>query len=162
MRKPAELRAHLTAAVPELRCEPDKLKVFVTKGGLAATRARQGLSYEYRYTLRLQLWDYAGEADAVMVALLAWISTQQTELLDNPDKQQKAVVFEAEILNAKSVDLQVDVELTEAVCVVPRAGGVGWDITHLPEPDPLQGNVFVDQVQVYAAGELVAEWSPSA
>ena len=74
MLKPASLREHLTAALPQLRRDPEKLVVFIAGGGLHSTLT-QSLSFEYRYTLRLLLLDYAGHADAVMAPLLIWLRT---------------------------------------------------------------------------------------
>ena len=39
MLKPHSLRAHLTAATPELRNDPDKLTLFITDGRIVAAGA---------------------------------------------------------------------------------------------------------------------------
>ena len=46
MNKPESLRAHLVAAVPELKRNPDRLLTFVDNGSMRSTAA-PGLSFEY-------------------------------------------------------------------------------------------------------------------
>ena len=82
MNKPESLRTHLLAAVPELRHSPDRLLVFIDKGKLLCTAAAS-LSWEYGYELQIILTDFAGHPDAVMLPLLAWVRTNQSELLVN-------------------------------------------------------------------------------
>lgn len=169
MDKPDALRAFITAAVPELLAQPEKLKVFVTQGRQVATGAHLSLSFELHYTLRLLLCDYASGPDAVMVPLLAWLSDNQPDLLENEARRERGIRFEAEVLNNTTVDLQIDLDLTEAVRVLPRpsapqdgATAQRWDITHLPEPPRLMGNAIGDRVELYLRDELVAQWPPAA
>lgn len=168
MEKLASLREALTAAVPQLRTDPDKLAVFAEGGNTVASAAGQSLSFEYRYTAKLLLLDFAGTADSVMVPLLLWVREHQCELLDNADLRERGIQFIAELLNSKTVDIEIKLQLTEAVRVRPRAGAPStgtaaqrWDITHLPEPPRLMGNEIADHVQIYLRDELVAEWPPA-
>ena len=71
MIKPASLRAHLVAALPDLARDADRLLVFIDAGSLVST-FQPGLSFEYQYTLNLILTDYAGHPDSVMLPLLGW------------------------------------------------------------------------------------------
>jgi hypothetical protein len=135
------LRNALTAAVPEIARDPSKLTVFAKAGSSVATGAGESLSWEYRYTATLLLLDFAGDADHVTAAVHAWVRVYQPELLDNAELRERGIQFEAELLNAKAVDLQITLQLTEAVRVLPRAGAPEtgpaaqrWEITHLPEP----------------------------
>ncbi|MCF5922874.1 phage tail protein, partial [Xanthomonas perforans] len=54
MIKPASLRAHLVAALPDLARDADRLLVFIDAGSLVST-VQPGLSFEYQYTLNLIL-----------------------------------------------------------------------------------------------------------
>lgn len=156
MLKPASLRAALTTALPELAATPDRLSIFIKEGQLASIGA-PGLSFEYRYTLELLLFDFARHADALMLPLLAWVRRHQPDLVENPDRQARAIRFEAEILGPQAVDLSIQIDLTESVRVRRRAGG-GHDVVHLPEP-PRQG--AVDQAEhwaVYLRDELLVEF----
>jgi hypothetical protein len=154
MLKPTSLREHLTAAVPFLRQNPDKLLVFIDRGSLASTLA-PGFSFEYRFTLTLILTDYAGHPDAVMVPLLEWLRRHQPDLLANPGNREQ-ISFEADVLANDKLDLEIKVPLTEGVGVHPRPGG-GFDVEHYPEPD-FGNELRVAHWEVYFKGEKIGEW----
>ena len=163
MRKPASLRAHLTAASPELQRNPDKLAIYVREGHLVAAGAAT-LSFEYRYTLTAVLLDYAGQADAIMVPLLAWLRVNQVEILENPALREKSVRFEVEYLNKESVDIQIEIDLTEAVAVAPRdeAAPAGsprrYDIAYVDEPARSGALQKAERWEAWSNGERLAEW----
>ena len=155
MIKPDDLRTHLTQALPNLSRDPDRLLVFIDQGTLGATFS-PNLSFEWRYTLNLIFTDFAGDPDAIMIALLAWIHDNQSNLLLNPD-QQNAIQFEAEILNNTALDLSIKLPLTERVVVKERAGG-GQSVVHAPEP-LLETPYTAKQWAVYAGDELLCQWN---
>lgn len=134
MIKPASLRAAITAAAPELKTDPDKLLVFVDQGKVVAT-GTVSLSFEYRYTLNLILTDFAGDADAVMVALLAWVKLNQSELVENAEQRKNGISFEVDHLNNSTCDLSITLALTEAVKVTQDAAGA-YQVKHAQEPVP--------------------------
>lgn len=154
MIKPASLREHLKAALPELGRNPDKLLVFIDSGNVQSTFAA-GLSFEYSYTLRLILTDFAGHPDAVVVPMLIWLREHQPELLANPANRDR-IGFEADLLDHGKVDLDIRLPLTESVGVHPRAGG-GYDVEHYPEPQ-LEAPLEAEHWQIFLKGELIAEW----
>lgn len=117
MKKPHALRAFLCGSIAELQTDPQRLKMFV-QGGQIVARSGETLSFEYRYTVRLVLLDFAGDMDMIAVPLLAWLNTYQPELLQNKELAARAVRFVVEPLANDLIDLEVDVELTEAVEVV--------------------------------------------
>ncbi|OOW70661.1 phage tail protein [Xanthomonas axonopodis pv. martyniicola] len=131
MIKPASLRAHLVAALPDLARDADRLLVFIDAGSLVST-FQPGLSFEYQYTLNLILTDYAGHPDRVMLPLLQWVQVNQSELLSNPARRGE-IAFEADILANDAVDLSIKLPLTERVVVTVTDGG-GYDMAHAPEP----------------------------
>ncbi|MGO4703824.1 phage tail protein [Dyella sp. 2RAB6] len=96
MKKPDSLRAALVAALPDLARDPERFLVFIDKGSLHATYV-PGLSFECAYTLNIILTDFAEDPLIVWVALLAWLSANQPELLDNVDLRREGVSFEADI-----------------------------------------------------------------
>jgi hypothetical protein len=129
MRKPEQLRRLLLRAVPGLADAPERLALFVDEGRIAA-RAGVTLSFEYRYTANVVIQDYAGDRDAVIVPLLAWIAQAEPELLARPDAQP--FTFEAELLDGDAVDLSIKLDLTERVAVTPGADG-GYEVRHLDD-----------------------------
>lgn len=132
MKKPADLRAHLEACVPCLKKHPENLHVFVEKGNIVS-RIGGGLSFEYRYTLNLIITDFADHADTLNIPLLAWVAVNQPEILQNPDKQENAIRFEAEIIDHDKADLSIMIDLTERVIVVKNENG-SYTATHPDEP----------------------------
>lgn len=131
MKKPEGLRRLLLAAVPGLAADPARLALFIDKGKLT-TRANGTLSFEYGYTLNIVVQDYAGDIDALMVPLLAWVAEMQPDLLERDPREP--FTFESEILDGDAADVSIELELTEPVRVRRLPGG-GYEVTHLPEPD---------------------------
>lgn len=154
MIKPASLRDHLAAAIPELARDPDRLLVFIKDGSVVATYA-PGLSFEYRYTLHMIVTDFAGHPDAIMVPLLEWLTRHQSELLANPDLRER-IAFDAELLANDKVDLEIKLPLTERVGVHARTGG-GYDVEHYPEPE-LEAALPGGRWDVYLKGEWIGGW----
>lgn len=131
MRKADSLRRWLTAYIPELKTHPDRLQIYVEGGQVSARRSRT-LSFLYRYTLKIGLWDFAGDADTIMVPMLAWIEREQPQLLRREDGEPFA--FEAELLDGDMSDILISIDLTESVLVLPRPDDSGYDVQHPPEP----------------------------
>jgi hypothetical protein len=132
MNKPASLRAALAAAVPSLVGDPDRLLVFIDQGYVVATAA-PSLSYEYRYVLNVIVLDYAGDADAVFVPVLAWVKRHQPDLLANADERKHGITFEADHLTQTTCDLSIKLRLTESVVVSTGADG-RQAFEHVDEP----------------------------
>lgn len=156
MIKPDSLREHLTAALAEIRRDPDKLQVYIKSGKLVSTGA-PSLSFEYQYTLSVLLTDYAGHPDSVMVPLIAWVALNQPELFANPDLQRAGLPFEADIIDKDLIDILIELPLTERVGVHARADGAGYDVEHYPEPQPEPGWPAAHWA-IFLRDELIAEW----
>ena len=159
MYKPQSLRAHLKAAIADLAQNPDKLLVFADEGNTVAT-GTGSLSFEYRYKLNIIITDYSGDADAIMVALLAWAEVHQRDLLDNADLRKTGIGFDVDFNNHQTIDLSIKLALTERV-VVKRGSGGRLDVQHPAEPQLTP--VYNDQFwQAYAGDSLIAEWHTPA
>jgi len=161
MYKPASLRRHLSAAVPELARDPDKLSLLV-KAGRVACAGSTSLSFEYRYTLQLVVLDYAGAADAIVLPTLVWMRTHQSEYFDNPQQRDTDFRFEAEYNNATTIDLIIELQLTERVRVQPigtspTAPG-RFQIDHLGEPLRPGKIETTEHWSFFIKDDLVAEW----
>lgn len=155
MYKPNSLRQHLAAAIPELQRDPDRLLVFADEGNVVAS-ATASLSFEYRFKLNLIVTDYAGDADAIMVALIAWLKVHQLDLMANEERRKNGISFEVDFNNHETVDISIKLDLTERVAV--QRGEQGrLDIRHVPEPQstPEYANEFWT---LYAGESLLAEW----
>ncbi|MDH1337616.1 phage tail protein [Comamonas thiooxydans] len=116
MKKPQSLRNFIAGSIPELQIDPQRLKMFVESGNIVA-RSGETLSFEYRFTVRLIVLDYAGSLDLFAIPILAWLNTYQPDLLQNKDKAAKGLRFDVEVLANDKVDLVIEVDLSEAVIV---------------------------------------------
>lgn len=160
MLKIPDLRAHLVAAVPELARDPERL-IVMASGGRVVASGTLALSFEYAYTAKLFVLDYAGHADAIMVPLLAWAKRQQPELFDHPERRASAIRFDVEYLTPGTIDLSVEIDLTERVLVRPRPGGPAGALQaeHPPEALPLGWSDKAEHWSLWLRGEQIAEWS---
>lgn len=133
MNKPGLFRAALTAAVPSLADDPDKLLVFVDQGTVAATGA-ESVGFEYRYTLNVIVEDFAGDADVLFVALMRWVRRYQPEFLTNDDRRKNSISYEVDHLTQTTCDISIKLSpVSESVLVATDASGVDT-ITHVAEP----------------------------
>lgn len=151
MKKATDLRAHLTAWVPDLKANPDKLHVFIEKGAVA-TKLGKSLGYQYAYTLQLVITDFAETPDVIIVPLLAWLLANQPDLLQDTVRRDRAIAFEAEIIDHDKIDIAFTLDLTERVLVA--AVPTGYECTHLGEPPlpdlsgPLNWQIYLKGVQI--------------
>ena len=156
MRKADSLRRWLTAFIPDLKTHPDRLQIYVEAGSIN-TRRSATPSFAYGYTLKLLVTDFAGDADRIMVPVLAWMEKEQPQLLRRTDAQPFS--FEAELLDGDTSDIEISIDLTETVLVLPRADGSGYDVEHPPEPDFADAFAGVDAsfLQGFGNTELLVE-----
>lgn len=156
MYKPDSLRKHLSSAIPALKKNPERFHVFADQGHLVAT-GTGSFSFEYQYRLNLIMTDYSGDPDAMMVPLLSWVAVHQVELLANPEKRQAGLRFEVDFNNNKTVDISLELDLTEKVIVTQDDKG-RLSARHQPEPQLTPG--YTDTFwQLYKGDDLLAEWS---
>ncbi len=132
MKKAAELRQYLTARVPELAKNPDKLIVYIPKGSIACSAG--SLSFQWAYDLELTVTEFTGNPDQLVVPLLAWLSLNQPEQFQSPETKANLVRIEAEVIDHEKSDVQLTVTLTERVVVTGREDA--WQAIHCSEPAP--------------------------
>lgn len=131
MLKPAQIREIITRANPDLRQNPDRMMVFLDSGRIVC-RGAKSLSYEYAYTLTIIVEDYPHHADRIIIPLLAFLRAQQPELFENREKSEQVIRFEAEYINNKTLDLQIEIDLTERVIV--KKTDIGFTAEYVGEP----------------------------
>ena len=154
MNKPESLRAHLLTTVAELQHNPDLLLIFIDNGKVRCTAA-ETLSFEYSYDLQIIFTAFAGHPDSVMLPVLGWISINQPELLENYEKMQNGIQFEADILDKDKVDLGLTLRLTERVVVGTDAQG-NTTVKHAGEPQRVAG--YPDPNWVPGSQGNASEW----
>jgi len=132
MNKAKSLRTALMAAIPELRNEPARLKLWVENG---AVRARGTASHGFamQYPLSVLIEEAKTDIAIIALAITRWLRVNQPDLLaPNGDSFQ----FESDILDLKTADILFTIQLTENITVDPQEDG-SWTVTYLEEPDPL-------------------------
>ena len=87
--------------------------------------------------------------------MLGWISINQPELLENYEKMQNGIQFEADILDKDKVDLGLTLRLTERVVVGTDAQG-NTTVKHAGEPQRVAG--YLDPNWVPGSQDNASEW----
>lgn len=132
MLKPDSLRAAICATVPDFADNPERLIMWIDQGNVASPMTAS-FNFTYSYRLNIFVPGYAGHQALIAIAILAWLRVQQPDLLQ-PGKA--AFGFEADFLDNRSIDLQLQLDLVEPVLCERRPDG-GFDMHFIPEPNPL-------------------------
>ena len=147
MKKPNQIRAVIERSNPEFTHNPDKLQLFVDQGQIIST-GTASLAFEYRYTLNIIITDYADDIARIIVPLLAYLKTNQPELFENPQRRENGIKYELDYNNNDTMDLLIDIQLTERVVVQQQ--GENTNIKYAPEPVWNK-----ERVRVYFDGKLI-------
>ncbi len=161
MQKPDSLRSALVTAIPELARDPDKLKLFIDRGQIQ-TLATGSLAFAWSYTLNLIVEDWTGHPDLIVIAVIIWLRDNQIELVARHDEGKSGFRFEADIIDANTIDLSIELDLLEPVGAIKREDG-GYDLTHFAQPAPVipdevalvtsPGNSAVTLAELWLDGE---------
>lgn len=159
MAKHDQLRAYLTAALPELARNPDKLLIYMT-GGRLVMRYGDNIGFEYRARLQVDVLDFPGQPAEFFLPFLLWVRRHEPAVLENHDTGEQQIQFEIDVVDGGAVDISITMPMSEAVDVLPRTDGSGYDMTLREEPDWLAEDHLVDPVpllkRIYHDGELIA------
>ena len=142
MKKPASLRAAIEAAVPEIRNEGDRLKLWIEDGAVRA-RQTENHGFAFEYPLSVLVEETATDIAIIVHAITRWIRANQPNLMAGGSGDSFS--FETDILDNSTADILFTLKLTENVAVTPIEDG-SWTIDYLAEPNPL----FTDEVEVAA------------
>ena len=114
MKKPQSLRAAIEARNPDLKKNPDKLKLYVQDGSVSL-RYGEAQGYQYTYRLDITIIDFTLDTDRIILPVTEWLRTHQPDLLLNHDRADRAIGFDVDIIDAESCDIQLSLNLTETV-----------------------------------------------
>ncbi|MDC7675372.1 phage tail protein [Asticcacaulis machinosus] len=128
MDKTTAVRDFIEGSVPELKRNPDRLRIFIRTGSVALRYSNDHHGYQYNYVLNIEVRDFGGHPDQVFLPLALWLRRYQPDLLLNHDRANRAISYQADFLDNKSVDLDITIDLTESVDVTPFEDG--FKITH--------------------------------
>ena len=154
MKKPALLRAALVALMPEFARDADRLAMWIEKGQVRSRLAGYGEShgFAWEYQLTVLLKEFAGDPAVPFFAVTEWLRTQQPDALA-PGKQN-GFAFEADILDDKTFDVQIVLNLDE--CVAAQDQGQGrWHLSPIDQPVPIDPDGEPTRA---AAGPVLSIW----
>lgn len=150
MNKLDSLRAVLTQALPELARDPERLRIWVDTGRIRCPMT-PSRDFSYEYTLALELVDFTGHPALVFLTINDWLRINQPDLAQvSGDSGYR---FEVAPIDATTINLTVELDLTERAVLTPRAGG-GWEISHPAEPAMLFADDLPLSEPVTALGEV--------
>ncbi len=86
MQKMKSLRQALTDAVPQLKTNPEMMRIFADEGNIDA-RLAASLSHEKNYTLNVIVCDFVGDPDLIFVPVAAWLRENQPDNLGGDFKE---------------------------------------------------------------------------
>lgn len=148
MHKLAALRQHLVDS--PLQLKESNLDIYTTSGRVRSANGDHNQDYELQYTAHILLRNYPSDPDALMYLILRWLEQHQPSHTDQPFE------LEADLLDHRSADIYLAVQLSETIN--PRAVDGGIELHHLDDPtiDP----VYLDAAEwsLYANDELMADW----
>ncbi len=129
MRLLAALRADLLSS--PLHIAPEKLLTFAEQGGVTSYRGNEGdnRSIIIKYTAHVIVTDYAGAVCDLLFLVSEWVHANY------PSAPEDAVQFALDIIDQKSADVSLKIELSEIISVEQRKRG--FSVKSIPEPDVL-------------------------
>lgn len=132
-KKPDSLRKALEAALPELRKEPDRLRIWIEDGAVRH-RQTEDLGFSFEYPLSVLLTEMKTDIAIIVLPIIRWLRVHQPDLVA-ADKA-RSFAFETDILDAETADILFTIDLVERVKVAQNEDG-SWQLDYLEEPDPL-------------------------
>ncbi|WP_395490328.1 phage tail protein [Cedecea davisae] len=132
MHKQASLKKVLTEAVPGVATNPSMMRIFADEGSIDATIAAS-LSFVKRYTLNVIVTDYTGDIDYILVPVLKWVRTHQSDIMTTTEGQKRGFTWFADINNDSSIDISISLRLTERTIVRETDDGA-LHVSYAPEP----------------------------
>lgn len=133
MQKIDSLRAALTAAMPEYKAAPQKLRLWIENGS-GRSRMTETFGLVFSFHLNVLLLDFTADIAALGVGLFAWLRTNQPDLLD--PERDSGFDFDVDFLDGGKADLLIQLDLTQDVAAQPDGKG-GFAVGYLAEPDPM-------------------------
>jgi len=152
------LRRLIEQSVPELAQNPERLIVMADEGRVITSLAG-GLSYEYQYDAEITILDYNGHTDAIFVPLVAWIRVNQSDLLDNTAKRDRALSFVVNHLNNTAADIGISIPLTErAIVKADETHPTRFNVTHPKEPCHPGMPCMPEHWELWLKDQKLTEW----
>ncbi|PJD08371.1 phage tail protein [Enterobacter mori] len=131
MKKAISLRKALTDAVPQLKTNPEMMRIFANEGNIDA-RLAATLSHEKIYTLNVIVCDFVGDPDLIFVPVAAWLRKNQPDICTLDDGRKKGYRFQMGLNDGDNVDISISLQLTERTIIKEENGAL--HVSYAPEP----------------------------
>lgn len=127
MKKLQSARDHLLAS--PLGITADSLLTFAEDGTVTSHCGADSASFSVAYTANLIVTDYTGPLSGLLFVVLQWM--HRTVPTDKPD----ALKFHVDVVNHKSYDVWLKLDLVDVVRAVTTSAGT--ELTGQTDPDAL-------------------------
>ncbi len=107
----------------------DKLLTFAEKGSVLSRRGMRNGAFAMSYTAHLIVTDYTGAPEALFFVVLDWLHGAE------PGAAEDAIRFHVDVIDHKSVDISLTVDLEEVITPRPEQGGTR--LLTVDDPDVL-------------------------
>jgi hypothetical protein len=139
--KPNTLRAAITDALPDFATDPDRLAMWIEKGGIRSP-ITESRSFEWAYVLNISLENFTGQPAILFLVINDWLRTNQPELLQ--PGAHKGYAHEVDVIDESTVDMHVQLHLTERIAVTRQRDGTDT-LQHLDDAECLlNDNLLAD------------------
>lgn len=143
----AELRKHILNS--PLPIDADNLLTFANDGQITSHQGDLNGHFSINYDAKIIVTDYTGSADVLFFIVLQWLAA------NNANHGTTPIRFNADILDHKTADVEIIVNLEENVSANPVEGGIqlvhngvkpidicplsatNWELYIHPDPDPV-------------------------
>ena len=132
MQKLDTLREALAEALPELKRNPENLRIWIERGS-ARCQGTTTEAFGFAFQANVVIFEMASDIAVMAHAVFRWLRVNQPALLVPGNE---GFAFDAEILDNGCADVMLQIQLTQNATVKPAQHG-GNTIEWLPEPDPL-------------------------
>lgn len=137
MRKIDTLRDAIFDALPELKRDPDRVRLWIERGTAKSTLTTgQGLVLTFQ--LNVLVTEMASDLTVLALAVFRWMRTNQPDLMV---PGHEGIAFDADILDKDTADVLLQLQLDQAVSATAREDG-GFDLQYQGERDPLFDDVL--------------------
>lgn len=131
MKHPADLRKHLVAILPDLKRDPELLRIWIEDGTVKTTQSANR-HFELRYQLNVAILDFAQDPLIIIVLINEWLRANQPDVIAS--QAASGYDMQIEFMTNRTADLAFTLPLSEIILCRPRAGG-GWEyMAQDPEP----------------------------
>lgn len=136
--KANSLREAITAAIPDLATDPDRLAMWIEKGRIRSPNT-DNRGFEWDYVLNITIEEFTGHPSIPFLVINDWARTNQLELVQ--PGQKHGYDFQADVIDAGTVDFHIQLPLTERVSVTRNADGTD-SLQHLDDTAFLLADEF--------------------